>query len=278
MCIRDRPGAQIGELSQDTYVVPDCVVWRQSGVWRAALARNHLPRINIHRGYEQMIRQCNENDAGYLRGHLQEARWLLKSLEARGDTLLRVTRCLLRQQAGFLEFGEQALRPLTLREVALEVGSVSYTHLDVYKRQRRRRCRARIVRPAAGYAGPHRRPAWRGPPMNWRLGLGLVLLVAALFSGWSAWKQRGVEEAPVAATDRSDYLMRDFEMISLDDKGQESITLRAPEMQRNARDQTFQIATPLFLLPDSEGRHWEMRSATAWVSPKGCLLYTSRCV
>ena len=63
--------------------------------------------------------------------------------------------------------------------------------------------------------------------MNWRLGLGLVLLVAALFSGWSAWKQRGVEEAPVAATDRSDYLMRDFEMISLDDKGQESITLRA---------------------------------------------------
>ena len=73
-----KPGAQIGELSQDTYVVPDCVVWRQSGVWRAALARNHLPRINIHRGYEQMIRQCNENDAGYLRGHLQEARWLLK--------------------------------------------------------------------------------------------------------------------------------------------------------------------------------------------------------
>ena len=47
---------------------------------------------------------------------------MLKSLEARGDTLLRVTRCLLRQQAGFLEFGEQALRPLTLREVALEVG------------------------------------------------------------------------------------------------------------------------------------------------------------
>ena len=117
-----KPGEQIGELSHDTYVVPDCVVWRQAGIWRAALARNHLPRINIHRGYEQMIRQCNENDAGYLRGHLQEARWLLKSLEARGDTLLRVMRCLLRQQAGFLEFGEQALRPLTLREVALEVG------------------------------------------------------------------------------------------------------------------------------------------------------------
>lgn len=117
-----KPGAQIGELSHDTYVVPDCVVWRQRGVWRAALAGNTLPKITIHRGYEQMIRQCGESDAGYLRGHLQEARWLLKSLEARGETLLKVTRCLLREQAGFLEFGEQALRPLTLREVAQEVG------------------------------------------------------------------------------------------------------------------------------------------------------------
>ncbi|MET0288017.1 MAG: RNA polymerase factor sigma-54 [Pseudoxanthomonas sp.] len=117
-----KPGAQVGDLGQDTYVVPDCVIWRQNGIWRVALSRNHLPRITIHRGYEQMIRQCGESDAGYLRGHLQEARWLLKSLEARGDTLLKVTRCLIREQAGFLEFGEQALRPLTLREVAGEVG------------------------------------------------------------------------------------------------------------------------------------------------------------
>jgi lipopolysaccharide export system protein LptC len=105
--------------------------------------------------------------------------------------------------------------------------------------------------------------------MSWRLVLGLVLLVAAVLSGWSAWKQRDAIEVPVAATGRSDYLMREFEMISLDDKGQESITLRAPEMQRDPNDQTFQIATPLFLLPDSKGQHWEMRSKTAWVSAKG---------
>ncbi|HEY0310646.1 MAG TPA: RNA polymerase factor sigma-54, partial [Luteimonas sp.] len=53
---------------------------------------------------------------------LQEARWLLKNLQARGDTLLKVVRCLVRQQSGFLEFGDRALRPLTLREVAAEVG------------------------------------------------------------------------------------------------------------------------------------------------------------
>jgi len=117
-----RPGAQIGGLPLDTFVTPDVVIWRQHGVWRAALAARTRQRLTIHRGYERMIRHAGEADALYLRGHLQEARWLLKSLEARGDTLLKVTRCLLRQQAAFLEFGEQALRPLTLREVAAEVG------------------------------------------------------------------------------------------------------------------------------------------------------------
>jgi len=105
--------------------------------------------------------------------------------------------------------------------------------------------------------------------MSWRLGLGLLLLAAALLSGWSAWKQRDVPEPAAVSTARSDYLMRDFEMISLDDGGKESVTLRAPEMQRDAGDQTFRIETPLFLLPGSDGAHWEMRSVEAWVSPKG---------
>ncbi|HVK98438.1 MAG TPA: LPS export ABC transporter periplasmic protein LptC [Dongiaceae bacterium] len=105
--------------------------------------------------------------------------------------------------------------------------------------------------------------------MNWRMVLGLVLLAAAILSGWSAWKQRDVAEPDAPSSERPDYLMRNFEVISLDDQGQESITLRAPEMQRNPKDQTFTIATPLFLLPDSQGHHWEMRSRTAWVSARG---------
>ncbi len=117
-----RPGKQVGEVDPDNYVIPDCVVWRQRGVWKVALSQQAMPRVSIHRGYEQMIRRCGESDAGYLRTQLQEARWLLKSLEARGETLLKVMRCLLRMQAGFLEFGEQALRPLTLREIAGEIG------------------------------------------------------------------------------------------------------------------------------------------------------------
>ena len=118
-----RPGSQIGALPVDTYITPDCVIWRQQGVWRVALASNHLPRLTIHRGYEQMLANGAAGaDAGYLRGRLQEARWLLKNIEARGETLLKVVRCLVREQSGFLEFGAQALRPLTLREVAAAVG------------------------------------------------------------------------------------------------------------------------------------------------------------
>lgn len=117
-----KPGLQMGSISNDTYVAPDVVIWRQHGLWRVALSDSMRPRISIHRGYEGMIRHANVADAHYLRGHLQEARWLLKSLEARGETLLKVMRCLLRQQAAFLEFGDSALRPLTLREVAAEIG------------------------------------------------------------------------------------------------------------------------------------------------------------
>lgn len=117
-----KPGLQIGAISNDTYVAPDVVIWRQQGLWRVALSESMRPRIGIHRGYEAMIRHASATDAQYLRGHLQEARWLLKSLEARGETLLKVMRCLLQQQAAFLEFGDSALRPLTLREVAAEIG------------------------------------------------------------------------------------------------------------------------------------------------------------
>ncbi len=117
-----RPGAQHGALPAGSYIRPDCVAWRQQGLWQVALAAGALPRVAIQRDYQQMIRHANAGDADYLRGHLQEARWLLKGLEARADTMLRVVRWLVRGQAAFLEFGPQALRPLTLRSVAAELG------------------------------------------------------------------------------------------------------------------------------------------------------------
>ncbi|MBW8823723.1 MAG: RNA polymerase factor sigma-54 [Xanthomonadales bacterium] len=117
-----KPGAVMALLEQDTYVIPDAVIWRDRGVWNVALTGNSVPRIGIHEGYVRMIRRASRDDASYLRGQLQEARWLLKGIRARGETLLNVVRCLAREQSGFLEFGEQALRPLTLREVSVKLG------------------------------------------------------------------------------------------------------------------------------------------------------------
>ena len=116
-----KPGLQISSEVPD-YVAPDCIATKQKGVWQVSHARGSQPRIGINRHYENLIGKASREDDSYLRGQLQEARWLIKSLDSRADTLLRVARSIIRQQSGFLEHGPQAMRPLTLREVAEELG------------------------------------------------------------------------------------------------------------------------------------------------------------
>lgn len=102
--------------------------------------------------------------------------------------------------------------------------------------------------------------------MNFRVVLGLVLLVAALASGWSLWRNRVVPEGAAAAAGRSEYVLRDFELVSLDKSGKEAFTLRAPLLQETPGASTMDLTTPLFLLPDKDGHYWEVRSKTGWVS------------
>jgi RNA polymerase sigma-54 factor len=116
-----KPGLKISSDVPD-YVAPDCIASKQKGVWHVNHARGSQPRIGINRHYESLIGKASREDDSYLRGQLQEARWLIKSLDSRADTLLRVARSIIRQQSGFLEHGPQAMRPLTLREVAEELG------------------------------------------------------------------------------------------------------------------------------------------------------------
>lgn len=116
-----KPGARIGG-SEPQFIVPDAIAYRQGGVWKVATNAGSQPRIGINRHYERLIGKSTREDDSYLRAQLQEARWLIKSLETRADTLLRVARSIVRQQSGFLEHGPQAMRPLTLREVAEELG------------------------------------------------------------------------------------------------------------------------------------------------------------
>ncbi|ODS63027.1 MULTISPECIES: RNA polymerase factor sigma-54 [unclassified Arenimonas] len=116
-----RPGAQVGG-GEAEYIAPDAVAYRHAGVWKVVLAAGSQPRLAINRHYEGLIGKASREDDSYLRGQLQEARWLIKSLETRADTLLRVARAIVRQQSGFLDHGNEAMRPLTLREVAEELG------------------------------------------------------------------------------------------------------------------------------------------------------------
>ena len=116
-----KPGARIGG-SEPEFIVPDAIAYRQGGVWKVATNAGSQQRIGINRHYERLIGKSTREDDSYLRAQLQEARWLIKSLETRADTLLRVARSIVRQQSGFLEHGAQAMRPLTLREVAEELG------------------------------------------------------------------------------------------------------------------------------------------------------------
>ncbi len=115
-----RPGAQISPQDVE-YVTPDAYVERHRGLWRVALAPGCRPQLGINRHYESLIGSAAKGDAAYLKGQLQEARWLIRSLETRADTVLRVAKCIVKHQSAFLEHGPEAMRPLTLREVAEEL-------------------------------------------------------------------------------------------------------------------------------------------------------------
>jgi RNA polymerase sigma-54 factor len=116
-----RPGAQFGG-GEIEYVVPDAYVKRHRGVWRVSLNPAAQPRLGINRHYAGLIERASREDAGYLRGQLQEARWLIRSLEARNETLLKVASCIVERQQGFLEHGPEAMRPMILRDVAEAIG------------------------------------------------------------------------------------------------------------------------------------------------------------
>ena len=115
-----KPGSRI---SSDTaeFISPDAIAYRQGGVWKVSTAGSP-PQLRINQQYQRLIGTASRNDDHYLRAQLQEARWLIKSLETRADTLLRVATAIVRQQSGFLEYGAHAMRPLTLREIAEELG------------------------------------------------------------------------------------------------------------------------------------------------------------
>ncbi|HST27684.1 MAG TPA: RNA polymerase factor sigma-54 [Rudaea sp.] len=115
-----KPGAQIN-AGKAEYVAPDAYAFRHNGRWSVGLSPNCQPKLSINQQYAGLIARARRDDASYLRGQLQEARWLIKSLETRADTVLKVASAIVRAQSAFLDFGPEAMRPLVLRDIAEEI-------------------------------------------------------------------------------------------------------------------------------------------------------------
>ncbi len=114
-----RPGSSF-ESAAPEYIVPDVFVRRTEQGWAVEINPGSVPRLRVNQDYANLV--SRSGDYGTLRAQLQEARWLIRSLEIRRDTLLRVARTIVQRQAAFLEHGEEAMQPMILRDVAEDIG------------------------------------------------------------------------------------------------------------------------------------------------------------
>jgi len=110
-----RPGSAF-ESAQPEYIVPDVFVRRTDQGWSVEINPASVPRLRVNQGYASLV--SRSADYATLRAQLQEARWLIRSLEIRNDTLLKVARTIVQRQAAFLEQGDEAMQPMILRDVA----------------------------------------------------------------------------------------------------------------------------------------------------------------
>jgi RNA polymerase sigma-54 factor len=116
--LNPRPGSLI-QTDNTEYIVPDVYARRFKGQWQLSLNPDNAPRLQIAEHYAQLINRAdNSAENTYLKNNLQEARWFLKSLQSRNETLLRVTEAIIERQKDFLDHGEEAMKPLVLADIA----------------------------------------------------------------------------------------------------------------------------------------------------------------
>lgn len=116
LSLNPRPGAQFSQ-ADTRYVVPDVVVRKLRNNWVVSLNPDAMPRLRVNQLYAQILRD-NRGASGSLSSHLQEARWLIKNVQQRFETIQRVSQAIVDRQRQFFDYGDVAMRPLTLREIA----------------------------------------------------------------------------------------------------------------------------------------------------------------
>lgn len=116
--LNPRPGDSMIK-SDEQYVIPDVSVEKKHGRWVVELNPDTAPKLNINQQYAGMIKGMKStDDSQFMRANLQEAKWFIKSLESRNDTLLKVSNCIVQQQQGFFDHGAEAMRPMVLNDIA----------------------------------------------------------------------------------------------------------------------------------------------------------------
>ncbi len=116
--LNPHPGTLIAQ-SEPEYVIPDVFVSKRNGRWTVELNGEATPKLRVNSNYANLIRRADQStDNTYLKNHLQEARWFIKSLLSRNETILRVASKIVEYQRGFFEHGEEAMKPLVLRDIA----------------------------------------------------------------------------------------------------------------------------------------------------------------
>ena len=119
--LNPKPGSSISP-NRAEYVIPDIYVRKINGEWRVTLNPETAPRLRINPLYAGYVKKSGRGkDSSYLRNSMQEARWFLKSLQSRSDTLLRVGRAIVDRQRLFLEYGDEGMKPMVLRDIAEEL-------------------------------------------------------------------------------------------------------------------------------------------------------------
>ena len=116
--LNPRPGSQINNTRTE-YIIPDVNVEKENNKWVVRINKGAMPALRVNSEYKKMIKRAdNSTDNQTLKSHLQEADWLIKSLQHRCETLLNVSACIVEHQSDFLEHGEEAMKPLVLQDIA----------------------------------------------------------------------------------------------------------------------------------------------------------------
>jgi len=114
-----KPGLAVSPAATE-YVIPDVFVRKIDKRWQVEISPTGVPRLSVNQQYARLLR--GSGDHAVLRSQLQEARWLIRSLEIRNETLMKVATCIVSRQTEFLEHGDEAMKPMVLRDVAEEIG------------------------------------------------------------------------------------------------------------------------------------------------------------